>query len=311
MKTPNTPEIVDYIQPTKFLDLHNNTRMQAVQLNGTYYLQAADVAEQLGYVSAAKLNQVFLRNPDEFDENDTLLATLETAGGPQKIRCYSLEGVYALGMLARTEPAKQFRRVVKKVMKELAITGRVVLRRYYPAQKLVERFARHAGVPDPFREFIDESDAACRAMRARVWNISAGDRDMVYEVDAGMRYETYPPIDFYFVRVDAIEMFLSRIFGDVYDLHAAHVRVWRRDPTCPGSIFHAINYVGIDYLRRITLVDEIAAEVEQRMSRVVPNRDWPRMTEEAYYELSNSDEDMPVRYVIVDEHGNELYSVGK
>ncbi len=292
MQTPNTPEVVDYIQPTKFLDLHN-TRLQTVQLNGTYYLQAADVAEQLGYKTLKELNKVYLRNPDEFDENDTLLATIETAGGPQQVRCYSLEGVYALGMLARTEPAKQFRRVVKKVMKELAITGRVVLRRYYPVARIVDRFATRTGLDNPFLTLHGDE---LQRMLKRLWRISQGSPEGVFEVDAGSRYDhDYSPAEFYFVRVDMIGTLLSRIFGDGYDDHAVYADTGFYPSE--NALFHGLEWVGIDYLRREATPAELSAlvdQTEQRRAVLQRGAKGPvRMTQAEYDALLMSDDDMP------------------
>ena len=46
----------------------------------------------------------------------TQLVEIQTAGGLQQVRVFSLRGAHLLGMLARTEKAKEFRRWVLDVI---------------------------------------------------------------------------------------------------------------------------------------------------------------------------------------------------
>jgi prophage antirepressor-like protein len=55
------------------------------------------------------LLRVFDKNRDEFTDNMTAMLTMETAGGPQRVRIFSARGCYLMAMLAKTERAKKFR----------------------------------------------------------------------------------------------------------------------------------------------------------------------------------------------------------
>lgn len=304
-------------EPRNFLELHNDTQVPAVFLNQTYYIPAKEVAEQLGYASVDAMNKVYLRNKDEFVENDVIMATVQTPGGPQETRCYSLEGIYALGMLAKTAPAKQLRRVIKAIMKELAISGTVSLKRYYSAEELVDRFSTRAGLENPFRLFKDTPDSPCYAMRKRVSVMSVGSKDETgvesifcvdyWETDALGKfkkpmYDTYPPIDFYYVRVDAVKMFLSRIFGDDYDnnAHLANAGFYPYE----DALFYGMKYHSLKYLSLPCTPNRIRAAHNERMAK----RGEPvPLTIEQYNALLESDDDMPKHgYYLVDSNGTPI-----
>lgn len=56
------------------------------------------------------LQKTYQRHADEFSETMTAVVKLETVGGMQKVRVFSLRGCHLLGMLARTPVAKEFRK---------------------------------------------------------------------------------------------------------------------------------------------------------------------------------------------------------
>ena len=56
------------------------------------------------------VRRLFEKNSDEFTETMTAMVKLQTAGGEQLVRVFSLRGCHLLGMLARTPVAKEFRR---------------------------------------------------------------------------------------------------------------------------------------------------------------------------------------------------------
>jgi prophage antirepressor-like protein len=57
-----------------------------------------------------QLGTLYRRHADELTPSMSMLLKLQTAGGSQDVRAFSLRGAHLLGMLARTEPAKRFRR---------------------------------------------------------------------------------------------------------------------------------------------------------------------------------------------------------
>lgn len=69
----------------------------------------------------SKLRQVqklYARHADEFTDSMTDVVNMQTQGGIQSVRVFSLRGAHLLGMFARTERAKRFRRWVLDVIDE-------------------------------------------------------------------------------------------------------------------------------------------------------------------------------------------------
>lgn len=85
---------------------------------GQPWLRLPQIGVALGYANPHKVQQVYDRNTDEFNENMTAVVDLDTAGGKQKVRIFSLRGAHLLGMLSRTPVAKQFRRWVLDVLEK-------------------------------------------------------------------------------------------------------------------------------------------------------------------------------------------------
>lgn len=63
-----------------------------------------------------QLNTLYRRHAEEFTETMTALIKMQTRGGEQEVRVFSLRGAHLLGMFARTERAKRFRRKVLDVL---------------------------------------------------------------------------------------------------------------------------------------------------------------------------------------------------
>ncbi len=73
---------------------------------------------------AKKVHELYRRNADEFTSTMTALVELQTPGGIQRVRVFSLRGAHLLGMFARTEQAKRFRRWVLDVIDQHLEQGR-------------------------------------------------------------------------------------------------------------------------------------------------------------------------------------------
>jgi prophage antirepressor-like protein len=91
-----------------------------VEHNGEQYLTLPEVARAL-YASEggaqtdtpfieSRIRKLYRRHADEFRADMTAVVRMQTAGGPQDVRVFSLRGCHLLGMFARTEVAKEFRR---------------------------------------------------------------------------------------------------------------------------------------------------------------------------------------------------------
>ena len=107
-----------------------DVEFDVVDLHGVPWLRASQVETALGYSQIGAIRNLFDRNEDEFTDEMTRVVELQTAGGKQQVRIFSPRGSYLLGMLARTERAKAFRRWVLDVLEGRALpheTGRMTI----------------------------------------------------------------------------------------------------------------------------------------------------------------------------------------
>lgn len=91
-----------------------------VERDNEPWLRVQQIAVALGYSRPDVLQQVYKSNASEFTADMTALVKLPTAGGEQTVRVFSLRGAHLLGMFARTEKAKAFRRWVLDVLEATA-----------------------------------------------------------------------------------------------------------------------------------------------------------------------------------------------
>jgi prophage antirepressor-like protein len=98
------------VMTTDTITLHyQRTRFDALHLDGEIWLGVSQIYLPLGYMHPNQVTRLYNNRRDEFTEADTRLVIVETAGGPQMVRVFSRRGCLLLCMLARTEPAKEFR----------------------------------------------------------------------------------------------------------------------------------------------------------------------------------------------------------
>jgi len=96
-----------------------STTFDIATVNNQIWLRANQIGEALGYKNPNKdIRAVYERNADEFTPSMTQLIELDTAGGKQQVRVFSLRGAHLLGMFARTEKAKLYRIWVLDVLDE-------------------------------------------------------------------------------------------------------------------------------------------------------------------------------------------------
>lgn len=89
-----------------FLD----TKFEVVDQDNQPWLRGFQIGSALGFKNpSADIAKLYDRNADEFTEHMTRVIDLQTAGGMQKVRIFSLRGAHLLGVLAKTERAKLFR----------------------------------------------------------------------------------------------------------------------------------------------------------------------------------------------------------
>lgn len=103
-----------------------------IQHSGQPYLTLQDVAQALyakeGSPQSAtpftRVRDLYRRHADEFRQDMTALVRMQTPGGPQDVRIFSLRGCHLLGMFARTAVAKDFRAWALDVLDEHLNAGK-------------------------------------------------------------------------------------------------------------------------------------------------------------------------------------------
>ncbi len=87
-----------------------DTSFDVIDRNGQPWLRSFQVGSALGYKNpSANMANLYDRNADEFTDSMTALVELDTNGGKQQVRIFSLRGCHLLGMLSKTKIAKTFR----------------------------------------------------------------------------------------------------------------------------------------------------------------------------------------------------------
>ncbi|MBU0592445.1 MAG: Bro-N domain-containing protein [Gammaproteobacteria bacterium] len=118
--------------------IFNETEFDVVDIHNIPWLRGGQVAQALGYQNpASDIGKLYERNTDEFSDEMVQTVELETAGGRQQVRIFSPRGCYLIGMLARTEKAKEFRKWVLDVLE-----GRTVPRESRP-MTIPQQIASH------------------------------------------------------------------------------------------------------------------------------------------------------------------------
>lgn len=94
-----------------------NTELSVINHNNQIWLTTSEVGKALGYSNPLKaIATLFERHQDEFTPCMTALVDLQTAGGMQKVRIFSLRGCHLIGMLSHTKVAKDFRKWVLDIL---------------------------------------------------------------------------------------------------------------------------------------------------------------------------------------------------
>lgn len=95
----------------------NNIEFQVVDRNGHPWLRVHQIGEALEYKNPERsATNLFNANAAEFTESMTALVELDTPGGRQQVRIFSLRGAHLLGMFARTKKAAEFRHWVLDIL---------------------------------------------------------------------------------------------------------------------------------------------------------------------------------------------------
>lgn len=88
---------------------------------GQPWLRVSQIGRAFGYANPdAHMTRLYNRNAAEFGDSMTALVDVETPGGRQQVRIFSLRGAHLLGMFARTPRAAEFRHWVLNVLEGIA-----------------------------------------------------------------------------------------------------------------------------------------------------------------------------------------------
>lgn len=94
-----------------------NTTLSVINQNNQVWLTAQDVGKGLGYRNpTSDIKRIYERNIDEFTPNMTALIDIQTAGGMQKVRVFSLRGTHLIAIFSHTKVAKDFRKWVLDIL---------------------------------------------------------------------------------------------------------------------------------------------------------------------------------------------------
>ncbi|MCW9731952.1 Bro-N domain-containing protein [Avibacterium sp. 20-15] len=93
------------------------TTLSVINQQNQIFFTTLDIAKALGYSNGdIGVKNLYNRHADEFTPNMTALIEMQTNGGMQKVRIFSLRGCHLIGMLSHTKVAKNFRRWVLDIL---------------------------------------------------------------------------------------------------------------------------------------------------------------------------------------------------
>lgn len=141
------------------------TTLSVINQNNHTFLTSNDLGTALEYANPLQaINKLYNSNADEFTAEMTALIELQTAGGKQQVRVFSLRGAHLIAMFARTKVAKEFRKWV------LDILDREILQneqQNQPQQLAIE----HKKAVEPEKEVKPFTDKELHLL-VRVWHHS-------------------------------------------------------------------------------------------------------------------------------------------
>ena len=105
---------------TQLISINKQNSINFLEKNGQILFTAEEIGKQLGYQNPTKsINNLFQRNSFELLNYSVDIKLMSTDGKAYSRRAFTEEGVYILSMLANTEQARDFRRRVAELLKNL------------------------------------------------------------------------------------------------------------------------------------------------------------------------------------------------
>ncbi|MCW9717377.1 BRO-N domain-containing protein [Avibacterium sp. 21-599] len=94
-----------------------NKTLSVINQQNQIWLTSVEIGKALDYNNPIKgVTKLYNAHADEFTPNMTALIEMQTNGGMQKVRIFSLRGCHLIGMLSHTKVAKDFRRWVLDIL---------------------------------------------------------------------------------------------------------------------------------------------------------------------------------------------------
>lgn len=94
-----------------------NKTLSVTNHQNQIWLTSVEIGKALDYNNPVKgVTKLYNTHADEFTPNMTALVDMQTAGGIQKVRIFSLRGCHLIGMLSHTKVAKEFRKWVLDIL---------------------------------------------------------------------------------------------------------------------------------------------------------------------------------------------------
>ncbi|WP_230592083.1 Bro-N domain-containing protein [Gallibacterium anatis] len=93
-----------------------NKTLSVINQQNQIWLSTLEIGKALGYSRFDSVTKIYERHADEFTPNMTALIEMQTNGGMQKVRIFSLRGCHLIGMLSHTKVAKDFRKWVLDIL---------------------------------------------------------------------------------------------------------------------------------------------------------------------------------------------------
>ena len=95
-----------------------NQTIIPVIVNNLPFLGVSQIATALNYTQPQRIVELYNRHADEFTPDMSFLTTIDTNGGKQQVRVFSLRGCHLLAMFSKTPVAKEFRRWVLDLIEQ-------------------------------------------------------------------------------------------------------------------------------------------------------------------------------------------------
>ncbi|QQF85781.1 Bro-N domain-containing protein [Histophilus somni] len=94
-----------------------NTTLSVINQNNKTFLTSSELGKALQYANPLQsVTNLYNSNADEFTPEMTALIEMQTNGGKQQVRIFSLRGAHLIAMFARTKVAKAFRKWVLDIL---------------------------------------------------------------------------------------------------------------------------------------------------------------------------------------------------